>query len=137
MVLGLGTFSRLLSIAGRIKKLDEEVDFDILHYDAYIPSSQERRNPCIPPSGRKKFNDMPAKMSWNKIVEENIANVFAIHKPSMFIFDGAFPYRGMLNSIQGRDEIKKVWLRRAIQMEDTKIPVDSINHFDYIITPEG
>ena len=55
----------------------------------------------------------------------------------MFIFDGAFPYRGMLNSIQGRDGIKKVWLRRGtFKKRSTKIPVDSINHFDYIITPK-
>ena len=133
---GFGHFTRLLSIARRIKKLDEEVEVIFFTTMPTLHLLKREGIPAYHLPGRKKFNDMPAKI-WNKIVEENIANVFAIHKPSMFIFDGAFPYRGMLNSIQGRDEIKKVWLRRGtFKKGSTKIPVDSINHFDYIITPK-
>ena len=133
---GFGHFTRLLSIARRIKKLDEEVEVIFFTTMPTLHLLKREGIPAYHLPGRKKFNDMPAK-TWNKIVEENIANVFAIHKPSMFIFDGAFPYRGMLNSIQGRDEIKKVWLRRGtFKKGSTKIPVDSINHFDYIITPK-
>ena len=133
---GFGHFTRLLSIARRIKKLDEEVEVIFFTTMPTLHLLKREGIPAYHLPGRKKFNDMPAN-TWNKIVEENIANVFAIHKPSMFIFDGAFPYRGMLNSIQGRDEIKKVWLRRGtFKKGSTKIPVDSINHFDYIITPK-
>jgi UDP-N-acetylglucosamine--N-acetylmuramyl-(pentapeptide) pyrophosphoryl-undecaprenol N-acetylglucosamine transferase len=133
---GFGHFTRLLSIARRIKKLDEEVEVIFFTTMPTLHLLKREGIPAYHLPGRKKFNDMRAN-TWNKIVEENIANVFAIHKPSMFIFDGAFPYRGMLNSIQGRDEIKKVWLRRGtFKKGSTKIPVDSINHFDYIITPK-
>ena len=133
---GFGHFTRLLSIARRIKKLDEEVEVIFFTTMPTLHLLKREGIPAYHLPGRKKFNNMPAK-TWNKIVEENIANVFAIHKPSMFIFDGAFPYRGMLNSIQGRTEIKKIWLRRGtFKKGSTKIPVDSINHFDYIITPK-
>ena len=133
---GFGHFTRLLSIARRIKKLDEEVEVIFFTTMPTLHLLKREGIPAYHLPGRKKFNDMPAN-TWNKIVEENIANVFAIHKPSMFIFDGAFPYRGMLNSIQGRDDIKKVWLRRGtFKKGSTRIPVDSINHFDYIITPK-
>ena len=133
---GFGHFTRLLSIARRIKKLDEEVEVIFFTTMPTLHLLKREGIPAYHLPGRKKFNNMPAK-TWNKIVEENIANVFAIHKPSMFIFDGAFPYRGMLNSIQGRTEIKKVWLRRGtLKKGSTKIPIDSINHFDYIITPK-
>lgn len=133
---GFGHFTRLLSIARRIKKLDEEVEVIFFTTMPTLHLLKREGIPAYHLPGRKKFNDMSAK-TWNKIIEENIANVFAIHKPSMFIFDGAFPYRGMLNSIQGRDDIKKVWLRRGtFKKGSTKIPVDSINHFDYIITPK-
>ena len=53
----------------------------------------------------------------------------------MFIFDGAFPYRGMLKAIQERSSLKKIWMRRGMFKKGAKIPVDSIQHFDTIIRP--
>ena len=133
---GFGHFTRLLSIARRVKKLDPELEIIFFTTMPTLHLLKREGIPAYHLPGRNKFSDMPAK-TWNMIVEENIANVFAIHKPSMFIFDGAFPYRGMLNSIQGRKDIKKVWLRRGtFKKGSTKIPVDSINHFDYVITPK-
>ncbi len=133
---GFGHFTRLLSIARRIKKLDPDVEIIFFTTMPTLHLLKREGIPAYHLPGRNKFKGMPAS-TWNHIVEESMANVFAIHKPSMFIFDGAFPYRGMLNAIQGRDEIKKVWLRRGTFKKDsTKIPVDSINHFDYVISPK-
>jgi UDP-N-acetylglucosamine--N-acetylmuramyl-(pentapeptide) pyrophosphoryl-undecaprenol N-acetylglucosamine transferase len=133
---GFGHFTRLLAIARRIKKLDPEIEVVFFTTMPTLHLLKREGIPAYHLPGRDKFKDMPAK-TWNLIVEENMANVFAIHKPSMFIFDGAFPYRGMLNAIQGRDEIRKVWLRRGMfKKGSTKIPVDSINHFDYVISPK-
>ena len=51
--------------------------------------------------------------TWNSQCEEMLANVFSVHKPSIFVFDGAYPYRGMLNAIKGRVGVKRVWVRRV------------------------
>ena len=81
------------------------------------------------------FNDM-SSAEWNAITEELLATVFEIHRPSVFVFDGAFPYRGMLNAIKNREGLTNVWLRRgAFKKGGTKIPVDSIEHFHHIIRP--
>ena len=72
---------------------------------------------------------------WNSLLEEELTLCLETHKPSMFIFDGAFPYRGMLRSIQGRPNISKLWLRRGTFRKGASIPVDSIQHFDSIIRP--
>ena len=61
---------------------------------------------------------------------------FTIHNPSLFVFDGTFPYRGMWNAFRERDEIGKVWVRRGtFRIGATRIPSDSIDHFDVIIAP--
>ena len=40
----------------------------------------------------------------------------------------------MLNAIRGQDEIDKIWVRRGtFKKGATRIPVDSIDHFDIII----
>ena len=69
------------------------------------------------------------------LVEEMLTIVLETHNPKHFIFDGAFPYRGMLNSIYGRTEINKVWMRRGMFRKGSTIPVDAIKHFDLIIHP--
>jgi UDP:flavonoid glycosyltransferase YjiC (YdhE family) len=81
------------------------------------------------------FNDMTSG-EWNAITEEILATVFEIHRPSVFVFDGAFPYRGMLNAIKNRKGLTNIWLRRGtFKKGATKIPVDSIEHFDLVIRP--
>ena len=72
---------------------------------------------------------------WNAMVEENLSLVLNQHKPKMFIFDGAFPYRGMLNAIRSRDRIEKVWVRRGMFRKGSNIPIDSIEHFTSIVRP--
>ena len=72
---------------------------------------------------------------WNALLEEELTLCFETHKPSMFIFDGAFPYRGMLRAIEGKSTMSKIWLRRGMFRKGASIPVDSIQHFDSIIRP--
>ena len=85
-------------------------------------------------SGPKYFKGVDSN-EWNALLEEELTLCIETHKPSMFIFDGAFPYRGMLRAIQGRDSLKKIWMRRGMFRKGAKIPVDSIQHFDSIIRP--
>ena len=75
--------------------------------------------------------------TWNSICEEMLNLVFSLHRPRAFIFDGAYPYRGMLNAIQSYpDGMLKIWLRRgAIKKGSKGIPVDSIAHFHAVIRP--
>ena len=64
-----------------------------------------------------------------------LANVFSVHKPSIFVFDGAYPYRGMLNAIKTRGGITKIWVRRITRKGKDSVPVDSYSHFDRIVVP--
>jgi hypothetical protein len=85
-------------------------------------------------SGPKYFKGVDSN-EWNALLEEELTLCIETHNPSMFIFDGAFPYRGMLRAIYGRIELKKIWMRRGMFRKGAKIPVDSIQHFDSIIRP--
>ncbi len=134
---GFGHFTRILAIAKRIKKREPEIEiiFFTTMPTLHILKEQGKFVAYHIP-GRKKFNNMDAK-TWNTLTEEFMENIFAIHRPNYFIFDGAFPYRGMLNSISNHNEIKKFWLRRGTLKKGIgKTPIDSINNFDYIIRPK-
>lgn len=131
---GFGHFTRLLAIAKRMKKINP--DLEIIFFTT-MPTLHILKRFGIPAhhiSGPKYFNGMNSE-DWNSLLEEELTLCLETHKPSMFIFDGAFPYRGMLRSIQGRPNISKLWLRRGTFRKGASIPVDSIQHFDSIIRP--
>ncbi|MDA8837658.1 hypothetical protein N9N26_00165 [Candidatus Poseidoniales archaeon] len=86
-------------------------------------------------AGKYKHKEMDSS-TWNMLVEEMLTLVLETHNPKFFMFDGAFPYRGMLNSIYGRDEITRIWMRRGMFRKGSSIPVDSIEYFDLIVHPE-
>jgi hypothetical protein len=85
-------------------------------------------------SGPKYFKGIDSQ-EWNALLEEELTLCLEVHKPSMFLFDGAFPYRGMLRAIQERTNLNKIWMRRGMFRKGAKVPVDSIQHFDTIIRP--
>ncbi len=133
---GFGHFTRLLAIAKRmkVKNPDLEIIFISTMPTMHLLKEFGILGYRIP--GRKEFKDTSAT-EWNAILEESMSLVFAAHRPSIFVFDGAFPYRGMLNAIKGRNNLKRIWVRRGtFKKNATNIPVDSLLHFDHIIRPK-
>ena len=131
---GFGHFTRMLALAKRMKEKDPSLE---IVFFTTMPTLHLLKPFGIPAhhiSGPKYFKGVDSN-EWNALLEEELTLCIETHKPSMFIFDGAFPYRGMLRAIQGRNAMKKLWMRRGMFRKGAKIPVDSIQHFDTIIRP--
>ena len=131
---GLGHFTRLFAVAKRVREQDPDVEIVFVTTMAALHLLESEGIPSYHLPGSYMFNDMTSA-EWNAITEELLATVFEIHRPSVFVFDGAFPYRGMLNAIRSRDRIEKVWVRRGMFRKGSNIPVDSIEHFTSIVRP--
>ena len=133
---GFGHFTRLLSVSRAIKKQspNTEIVFFTTMPTLHVPS--EEGIICYHMPGRYRYEGMTASQ-WNAMCEEMLALIFTLHRPKAFIFDGAYPYRGMLNAIKANtNNVFKIWLRRgAIKKGSKGIPVDSIGHFNAIIRP--
>ena len=131
---GFGHFTRMYALAKRLRS--QSPNTEIVFFTT-MPTLQVLYNEGFSTyhlAGRKKHREMTAS-EWNAMLEENLSLVLNQHKPKMFIFDGAFPYRGMLNAIRSRDRIEKVWVRRGMFRKGSNIPVDSIEHFTSIVRP--
>jgi hypothetical protein len=132
---GFGHFTRMYALAKRFKKYSPSTE---IVFFTTMPTLHLLYNEGFVTyhiAGRKKYQDVSAS-EWNALVEEHLSLAFDQHKPSTFIFDGAFPYRGMLNAIRGQGATRKIWMRRGTFKKGSRIPVDSIAHFDTIIHPE-
>ncbi len=133
---GFGHFTRLLAIAKRMKEKDPELEIVFFSTMSTMHLLKEHGIIGYRIPGRKEYQDTTTT-SWNAILEESLSLVFAAHKPRLFVFDGAFPYRGMLNTIKERKNLVKVWVRRGtFKKKATSIPKDSLNHFDHIVRPK-
>lgn len=131
---GFGHFTRMYSVARELRKQDPEMEiiFFTTMPTLHIPYVDNYATYHL--AGRYKHKDMNSS-TWNMLVEEMLTLVLETHHPKYFIFDGAFPYRGMLNSIYGREEITRIWMRRGMFRKGSSIPVDSIEYFDLIVHP--
>lgn len=133
---GFGHFTRLLSVAKKIREKDKDVEIIFFSTMPTIHILANEDFPAYHISGRYRFDEMPPNI-WNSLCEEMLNMIFSLHRPKAFIFDGSYPYRGMLNAINSQQtNMLKVWLRRgAIKDNSKSIPVDSINHFHAVIRP--
>ena len=131
---GFGHFTRMYALARRLRRRDP--DLEIIFFTTmptlHIPYSDGF--PTYHLAGPKKFGGMDSE-AWNAMGQEMLTLVLETHRPSAFVFDGAFPYRGMLDSLDTIAVPKKIWVRRGMFRKGSSIPVDSIGKFDLIIHP--
>ena len=131
---GFGHFTRMYSVARAIRKYspDTEVIFFTPMPTLHVPYIEDF--PTYHIAGRYKFKNM-SSTQWNGLIEEQLLMILDTHKPKLFMFDGSYPYRGMLNAIRRKPKMKNVWMRRGMFKKGSKVPIDSIEFFDTIVHP--
>ena len=133
---GFGHFTRLISIALRVKKMSPKTD--IVFFTSMptinILTKYGFTNYHLP--GRYRYDSMSPRI-WNSLCEEFLHLINSIHRPKAYIFDGAYPYRGLINFMNSIPKnISKIWVRRGMVKQNSKqLPVDSVRCFDAIIQP--
>jgi UDP-N-acetylglucosamine--N-acetylmuramyl-(pentapeptide) pyrophosphoryl-undecaprenol N-acetylglucosamine transferase len=131
---GFGHFTRMLALAKRMKIQDSTLEIIFFTTMPTLHLLKPHGIAAHHISGPKYFDKL-GSTEWNSLLEEELTLCLETHRPKMFIFDGAFPYRGMLRAIKNR-QLRKVWVRRGMFRKDaTNIPVDSIEHFDILVRP--
>lgn len=131
---GFGHFTRMFAVATKIRQTDPstEIVFFTPMPTLHVPYLENF--PTYHMAGKYKFSDMSTS-TWNGLIEEHLLMVLETHQPKMFMFDGAFPYRGMLNAVSRVEGMKRVWVRRGMFKKGTSVPVDSLAFFDKIVHP--
>jgi UDP-N-acetylglucosamine--N-acetylmuramyl-(pentapeptide) pyrophosphoryl-undecaprenol N-acetylglucosamine transferase len=131
---GFGHFTRMYALARKLREVDPatEIIFFTPMPTLHIPFLDDF--PTYHIAGRYKFKNMSSSQ-WNGLIEEQLLLIFETHRPKLFFFDGAFPYRGMLNAISRTQEMKRVWVRRGMFKKGSSIPVDSMTFFDTVVHP--
>ncbi|MGO1372190.1 MAG: glycosyltransferase [Senegalia sp. (in: firmicutes)] len=133
---GLGHLTRLLAIARRIKKLnpDKEIIFFSTSSAMHLILQEGFLGYHLP--SKMLFPKDVTSTQWNDLLEEQLGRIIEMHKPSMLVFDGAYPYAGLISSMSEANSLKKAWIKRG----RAKVNVEAMRdekegHFDYVIKP--
>jgi hypothetical protein len=63
------------------------------------------------PLNDPKELDKDQRSAWNTQCEQLLSNVLETHRPANALFDGPYPYRGVLNCVQLTDSTHWIWVR--------------------------
>ena len=131
---GFGHFTRMYAVARSLRRKDPTLEIIFFTPMPTLHILYSDQFPTYHLAGRYKHAEMSAS-EWNGLVEDMLHIVFEMHRPKWFMFDGAYPYRGMLNAIASQPNMGKWWMRRGSLKKSKTIPVDSQSFFDGIIMP--
>lgn len=132
---GKANYQRSLAIGKALK--EKSSDTQVIHItlsscSEYLNSSNQQ---VFNLPARSKFETMsPTK--WNRLIQSLLEDLLDVFRPSNFIFDGDYPYRCIINSIEERENMNRYWLRtstKALSLD--MVPTDSLSAFDATIHP--
>lgn len=127
---GMGHLTRMLGIAREVADLVEPVFFS-MSQGVNVVANAGFAYEYVP------FNSALQTKSvlWHEYFESRLLEAIDHYQAEIIIFDGTWPYRGMLSALDKRN-LLRVWIRRAM-WKPTISPEQLANaeHFDLIIEP--
>ncbi|MYL61973.1 hypothetical protein GLW07_01260 [Bacillus hwajinpoensis] len=133
---GLGHLTRLLAIARRVKRIDpsKKIIFHTTSSAMHL-ILQEGFLGYHLPSKMLFPKEMSAKQ-WNAMLRDHLETVIGIHQPETIVFDGAFPYAGLVASMRKKDGLRKIWVKRGQHKEGKAELVETKEaEFDEVYVP--
>jgi hypothetical protein len=106
---GTSSLERCSVLARQWQEMDER--------KVVIITSQQELNSVVPqgaivyPLTDPKEISKDQRSSWNARCEQLLSNILDTHHPANVLFDGPYPYRGVLNCMQQNESISWYWIR--------------------------
>lgn len=110
---GLGHLTRCLAVATRIRKRAPDENIVFVTTSIAVPLVHQAGFVChhITPfalAGRDVSN-----RQWNVLFRRMLAAALRLHRPSTLVFDGSFPYDGLVRAMNDFRSMKRVWIDHA------------------------
>jgi UDP:flavonoid glycosyltransferase YjiC (YdhE family) len=133
---GLGHVTRSLAIARRIRRLEPEARIYFLSSSQALDviSREGMVAYHIPPHSR--FGDSLRSSEWSTLLAQQIQLIVDTHQPSVFVYDGVFPYRGVLEAIEQCQFVHTAMVLRLRHKHD-RVPemAEKLTAFNELIFP--
>lgn len=127
---GVGHLMRLMSMARRAERIEPL----FLTLSQALAVVRERGFP-VEYLASRQYTDVPVT-AWHRLLEDRIVDLIDRHDVRAVVFDGTWPYRGLLKVAQARPGVHLVWSRRGMWREGVTNPmVPEGDRFSLILEP--
>ncbi len=76
---------------------------------------------------------------WNDFLYRRLFDILTFYNAEGFVFDGNFPYQGIVDLLVDMEHLKTFWIRRGMWKEDSDGSAEKAlareKYFDYVIQP--
>ena len=76
---------------------------------------------------------------WNDFLYRRLFDILSFYNAEGFVFDGNFPYQGVVDLLVDMEHLKTFWIRRGMWKEDSGGSAEKAlareKYFDYVIQP--
>lgn len=72
---------------------------------------------------------------WNRRLAGTILNVVEAHDVDAMIFDGPWPYAGLIRAADARSDLPLIWCRRGMSKSPSPALLEKAKRFDAILVP--
>lgn len=128
---GVGHLMRLMAIARRLPDSIEPV-FLTLSQAVGVVRDLGFHVEYLPSRGAL---DAPHAL-WHDLLERRVVGLIDTLDLELVVFDGTWPYNGLISALERRPSVRSVWSRRGMWREDvTKHRLDLTDRFTAVIEP--
>ncbi|MGO1226980.1 MAG: hypothetical protein ACTMH5_09120 [Brachybacterium sp.] len=128
---GMGHLTRLLGLARQLAD-DIEPIFFSMSQGVSIAGLAGFSYEYVPYTSALKTR----ATSWNSYFRARVLAAIAHHSPALIVFDGTWPYKGLIDALDEHPQIRRIWVRRAMWKADVQSPhLENSELFDAIIEP--
>ncbi|MCT1429360.1 hypothetical protein M3G50_01070 [Brachybacterium muris] len=128
---GMGHLTRLLGLARQLAN-DVEPVFFSMSQGVSVAGLAGFSYEYVPYTSALKTR----ATTWNEYFRSRVLAAIAHHHPSFIVFDGTWPYKGLMDALEEHPEVRRVWVRRAMWKPGVQSPhLDNPGLFDTIIEP--
>lgn len=133
---GLGHLTRLMAIAKRVRQ--NRPGIEIVFYTTSIAMPlimQEGFIGYYLPS-KAQLPAATTNRQWDQLLRNQLDTILDLHTPSTLVFDGTFPYEGLVSAMNDAKGLRRVWVQRGERREISRDMVTGMEkYFDLIIIP--
>lgn len=127
---GMGHLTRLLAIA---KKVPGDIEPVFVSFSLAVPVVAGFGFPFVYIASKNETG-LPSS-DWNKYCARRLSMEIELYSPDAIIFDGTWPYRGLLDAAKDAG-VALVWSRRSMWKQGVKDnALGNASHFDSVIQP--
>lgn len=133
---GLGHLTRLMAIAKRVRQNRPEIE--IVFYTTSIAMPliiQEGFIGYYLPS-KAQLPAATTNRQWDQLLRNQLDTIFDLHTPNTLVFDGTFPYEGLVSAMNDAKGLRRVWVQRGERKKKSRDKVAGMEkYFDLTIIP--